>query len=83
MIEGRRAERQARERALVYRLGVTNKVTKRMKQKIRRSLRWPPISKTTHNNQPNTAAATEGTTEGRRDEQEAWGKWGTIILIAL
>ena len=33
IIEGRRAERQARERALVYRLGVVNKVTKRIKQK--------------------------------------------------
>ena len=29
------------------------------------------------------AAATEGTTEGRRDEREAWGKQGTIVLMAL
>ncbi len=33
-----------------------------------------------HNNQPKTAAATEGTMEGRRDEQEAQGKRNTIIL---
>jgi hypothetical protein len=75
MIEGRHAERQARERALVYRLGATNKVTKRIKQKN--------LSKTTHNNQPKTAAATKGTMDGRRDELEARGKWGTIILMAL
>ncbi len=61
IIEGRLAERQARERALVYRFGVTNKVTKRVKQKICRGLRWPPISKKTHNNQPKTADAMEGT----------------------
>ena len=29
------------------------------------------------------AATTEGTTEGRRDEREAWGKQVTIILMAL
>jgi hypothetical protein len=29
------------------------------------------------------AAATEGTTEGRRDEREAWGKQVTIVLMAL
>jgi len=29
------------------------------------------------------AAATEGTTEGRRDEREARGKQGTIVLMAL
>ena len=74
MIEGRRAERQARERALVYRLGATNKG---------RGLRWPPISKKKHYNQPKTAAATEGTMEGRRDERDARGKWGTIVLMAL
>jgi hypothetical protein len=37
-MEGRRAERQARERALVYCLGMTNKVTKRIKQK---NMSWP------------------------------------------
>jgi hypothetical protein len=82
-MEGRRAERQARERVLVYCLGATNKVTKRKKQKIRRGLRWPPISKKTHNNQPKTMAATEGTMERRRDEREVRGKWGTIVLMAL
>jgi hypothetical protein len=72
MIEGRRAERQARERALVYRLGATNKVTKReKKKKISRGLRWLPISKKTHNNEPKTTAATEGTMEGRRAERQA------------
>ena len=80
MIEGRRAEWQVRERALVYCLGATNKVTKRIKQKIRRGLRWPPISQKLHNNQPKTAAATEGTMEGRRDEREARGKRNTIVL---
>jgi hypothetical protein len=25
----------------------------------------------------------EGTMEGRRDEWEAWKKWGTIVLMAL
>ena len=79
MIEGRRAERHARERALMYRLGATNKVTKE-KKKIRRGLRWPPISKISHNNQPKTAAAMEGTMEGRRDEREARGKRNTIVL---
>ena len=83
MIEGRRAERQARERALVYRLGAMNKVTKEKNKKIRLGLRWPPISKKTHKNQPKTAAATEGTMEGRRNEREARGKWGTIVLMAL
>ncbi len=29
------------------------------------------------------AAATEGSIEGRCDEQDAWGKRGTIILGAL
>ena len=29
------------------------------------------------------AATTEGTKEGRRDEREAWGKQGTIVLMAL
>jgi len=38
MIEGRRAERRARERALMYRLGATNKVTKEKKQK---NTSWP------------------------------------------
>ena len=80
MIEGRRAERRARERALMYRLGATNKVTKGKKQKNRRGLKWPPISKKSHNNQPKTAAATEGTMEGRRDEREARGKRNTIVL---
>jgi hypothetical protein len=27
--------------------------------------------------------ATEGTTEGRRDEQKTWGKQVTIVLMAL
>jgi len=80
MIEGRRTEWQARERALVYRFGATNKVTKRVKQKICCGLRWPPISKKTHNNQPKTAATMEGTMEGRRDEREARGKRNTIVL---
>ncbi len=80
MIEGRRAERHARERALMYRLGATNKVTKGKKQKIRRGLRWPPISKISHNNQPKTAATTEGTMEGRRDEREVRGERNTIVL---
>ena len=79
MIEGRRAERHARERALMYRLGATNKLTKR-KKKIRRGLRWPPISQKLHNNQPKTAAATEGNMEGRRDEREARGNRNTIVL---
>ena len=42
-----------------------------------------PISKKTHNNQPKTMAATEGTMERRRDEREVRGKWGTIVLMAL
>jgi hypothetical protein len=29
------------------------------------------------------AAAKEGTTEGRRDEREAWGKQVTIVLMAI
>ncbi len=82
MIEGRRAERQVRERALVYRFGAMNKVTKRVKQKICCGLRWPPISKKTHNNQPKTAAAMEGTMEGMRDEREARGKHNTIFFGA-
>ena len=49
-------------------------------KKIRRGLKWPPISKNSHNNQPKTAAATEGTMEGRRDEREARGKRNTIVL---
>ena len=80
MIEGRRAERQGREKVLVYHFGATNKVTKRVKQKICCGLRWPPISKKTHNNEPKTAALTEGTMEGRRDEREARGERNTIVL---
>ncbi len=81
MIEGRPAEWHARERALKYRLGAMNKVTKEKKnKKIRHGLRWLPISQKLHNNQPKTAAATEGTMEGRRNEREAQGKRNTIIL---
>ncbi len=77
---GRRAERRARERALMYRLGATNKVTKEKNKKIRHFLRWPPISQKLHNNQQKTAAATEGNMEGRRNERETRGKPNTIIL---
>ena len=38
------------------------------------------INTTTNQKQ---AAMTEGTTKARRDEQEAWGKQGTIVLMAL
>ncbi len=78
MIEGKHAERRARERALMYHLGATNKVTK--EKKIRCGLRWPPISQKLHNNQPKTVAAMEGTMEGRHDEREARGKRNTVIL---
>ena len=62
MIEGRRAERQARERALVYRLGAANWVL---------NGRQSAKQHTTTNQKQ--AAAIEGTTEGRRNEREAWG----------
>ncbi len=53
MIEGRRAERQARERSLVYRLGAMNKVTKRTKQK---NTSWPLMAA---NQQKNTQQSTK------------------------
>ena len=71
MIEGRRVERQARERALVNRLGATNKVTKRIKQKIRHGLRWPPkvLHKVLHSTiKQKHACATEKMKEDIRGE---------------
>ena len=83
MLERRRAGRGAQEVMLSCHLGCKPNDEKTKIIKIRRGLKWPPISKITHNNQPKTAAAMEGTMEGRRDEREAWGKWGTIVLMAL
>ena len=69
--------------AFCHHLAAANEATKYMQIKIRRGLRWPQndVKNTTTNQKQ--AAATEGTTEGRRDEREARGKQGTIVLMAL
>ncbi len=68
------------EMMVAHRLGGGKWSDKKIERLADPGLRWPPIIKKTHNNQPKTMAAMEGTKDGRRDEREARGKRNTIIL---
>ena len=63
-------------------LGRQTERQKKIKIKIRHGLKRPPYDEYTTTNQKK-AAATEGTMEGRCDEQDMRGKRDTIVLGAL
>ena len=84
MIEGRRAERRARERALMYRLGATNKVTKEKKQKkyvVALDGRYSAKNYTTTNQKQRPRQRgiwRGGATSGRRGGSAIPSFWGGI-----
>jgi len=65
--------------AFRYRLGAAHEVTKNKKNKIRRGLRWPPIGKKTHNNQPKTGGCDGG--DYGREERRAGGVGKRDIIV--
>ena len=60
--------------------GAANKVTKTKKNKIRRGLRWPPIGKKSHNNQPKTGGRNGGDYGGEARRAGGTGKRDIIVF---
>ena len=80
MLERRRVGGRAHGETPFHRLGRRIERQKINKHEIHHGLRQPSINNSSHNNQPKTGSRTEGSMEGRCDEQDAWGKGDTIIL---